>query len=78
MAFSGLLTVQVMHSVSAAIATGTYSLTKVPTLTPGVLLSASVTRSQPIQGKVSVFSLSWTTPGILLANSVVELDLPLN
>lgn len=60
------------------IGTGTLDLSTVSTLNAAELTSATVVRSATSQGATSTFTLSFTTPGILLDGSTIQIGLPLN
>jgi hypothetical protein len=53
-------------------------LSTVTTLTAGELTSTTVVRSATSQGAASTFTMAFTTPGILLDSSTIQLGLPLN
>ena len=57
---------------------GTIALSTISTLSVGILTGVSVVRSTDVQGQVADFTLTFTTPGILLQASRVELQLPSN
>lgn len=76
--FSGNMLIETRIDSSTLISTVTYDLSKVSTLSPGVLTSATVTRSKSTQGVSSDYTITWTTPGYLIDDSLVELKLPLN
>ena len=77
-AFIGTLTYSTKASATESIGTGTLDLSTVPKLSAGILTSTTVTRSISSQGAVSIFTLAFTTPGILLDGSTIQLGLPLN
>lgn len=72
------MTIQSLTDTSALVGSGTYTLSTVPQLTPGVLADLSVTRSTTIQGMTSTFTIQFTTPGYLLNDAFLEIQLPLN
>lgn len=76
--FTGTLTYSTKASATESIGAGTLDLSTVPKLSAGVLTSTTVTRSITSQGAVSIFALTFTTPGILLDGSTIQLGLPLN
>jgi hypothetical protein len=53
-------------------------LSTVSTLTAAELTSTTVVRSATSQGASSTFTISFTTPGILLDGSTIQLGLPIN
>jgi hypothetical protein len=77
-AFSGEMTYETRVSTTELIGSGTLTLSSISTLTPGTLTSTSVARTDANQGAVSEFTITFTTPGVLLDSSTVQLDLPLN
>ena len=77
-AFTGTLTYETKASATESIGTGTLDLTTVTTLTAGELTSTSVTRSATSQGASSTFTLAFTTPGVLLDGSTIQIGLPIN
>lgn len=60
------------------IGTGTLDLSTVTTLSAGELTSTTIVRSATSQGALSTFNFSFTTPGVLLDGSTVQIGLPLN
>jgi hypothetical protein len=77
-AYTGTLTFNTKASATESIGTGTLDLSTVTTLTAGELTSTSVTRSATSQGAASTFTLAFTTPGVLLDASTIQIGLPLN
>ena len=77
-AFSGTLTMNTKASATESIGTGTLTLSTVTTLTAGTLTSTTVSRTATSQGADSIFTLQFTTPGVLLDASTIQLGLPLN
>ena len=77
-AFTGTLTYSTKASASESIGTGTLDLSTVTTLTAGELSPATVVRSATSQGASSTFTLSFTTPGVLLDASTIQIGLPIN
>ncbi|CAI2359515.1 unnamed protein product [Moneuplotes crassus] len=77
-AFTGTLTYSTKASDTESIGTGTLDLSTVTTLTAATLSPATVVRSATTQGSSSSFTLSFTTPGILLGGSTIQIGLPLN
>ena len=65
-------------SSAEIIGTGSLDLSSVTTLTPRELTSTSVVRSATLQGGAATFTLSFTTPGVLLDASTIQLGLPIN
>lgn len=76
--FTGTLTYNSKASVSESIGTGSLNLSTVPKLSAATLTSTTVTRSAAAQGATSVFTIAFTTPGVLLDSSTIQLGLPLN
>ena len=77
-AFSGTLTLNTKASATESIGTGSLDLSTLTTLTEGELTSTSVVRSATSQGADSTFTLAFTTPGVLLDSSTIQIGLPLN
>lgn len=76
--FTGTLTYSTKASITESIGTGTLNLSTVPKLSAGVLTFTTVTRSAAAQGATATFTLAFTTPGVLLDSSTIQLGLPLN
>jgi hypothetical protein len=76
-AFTGTALIETRIDASTLISQVSYGLSGVATLSPGPL-TPTVTRSVATQGLASVFTITWTIPGYLIDNSIVELQLPLN
>jgi hypothetical protein len=75
-AFTGTATFVSKASATESIGTGSLSLSTLPTLTQDSLTSCSMTRVSPIQGTITLFTLSFTTPSILLSQALVKVSLP--
>lgn len=65
-------------SATEGVGTGSLNLSTISTLTAGELTSTSVARSATKQGVDSTFTMTFTTPGVLLDASTIQLGLPLN
>ncbi|CDW89223.1 UNKNOWN [Stylonychia lemnae] len=77
-AFSGNLLIETRYDTSTIVGTVTYGLSNVATLSPGQLTATSVTRSKATQGVAADYTITWTIPGYLIDDSLVEIRLPLN
>ena len=77
-AFSGTLTYETKASSTEEIGTGSLDLSTITTLTAATLTSTTVARSDDDQGATATFTINFTTPGILLDSSTIQLGLPLN
>lgn len=76
--FAGTLTYSTQASATEQIGTGTLDLSTLTTLTAAELQSTTVVRSVTSQGADSTFTITFTTPGILLDSSTIILGLPIN
>lgn len=72
------MTYSTKASATESIGTGSLTLSTVSTLSARELTSTSVSRTATSQGSDSIFTITFTTPGILLDSSTVQLGLPLN
>ena len=77
-AFTGTLTYETKVSSTEEIGTGSLDLSTITTLAAATLTSTTVTRSDDDQATTATFTLNFTTPGILLDSSTIQLGLPLN
>jgi hypothetical protein len=72
------LTYNTKASATESIGTGSLDLSTVATLTEAELTSTTVVRSAAAQGAIATFTMAFTTPGVLLDGSTIQIGLPLN